>query len=92
MAINNKQLHRIAERREALDSLMIKYPKGFTLSTLLKENADLYKNRKQANDFMLSIRQTDTDVAMKYVDKEYIYYVTQDPYKLLNKLWRIPNV
>jgi len=79
-------------RAESLDEIMLTYPMGFTLRVLHERYPDLYKTYRQASEFMTRMRKSDGRVTRQTVDGRAVYRVQQDPYKLLNKLWRIPHV
>lgn len=74
-------------RREALNELFKKYPKGFTVKEMVNEFPMLYTKNKQAADFLAFVKDDEGCLRMHRERTRCVYTQVPDTYKLLNELW-----
>ncbi len=88
MPETNLQRELRKRKRCHLENTAKKYPLGFTSRMLFNDDKDLFKNYVQAKTFMLRSKKEDGRISTVVSGSTHTYFVNEDPYKLLNKLWR----
>ena len=80
---------KLAKRKQVVYNMFKKYPEGFTMGSILKENPELFTHKLQARNVMNILRKEDRTLEFQRRGMECKYLQRVDTYKLLNQLWRV---